>query len=87
MRVRFIASDTGSGSIVEAGIDDFAIQITQCALGLTADINGDGVVDTADLGILLGLFGTSDPQADLNGDGAVDTADLGILLSAFGSSI
>jgi uncharacterized protein (DUF2141 family) len=50
-----------------------------------ADINNDGVIDTADLGILLGVFGTPDPAADLNGDGIVDTADLGILLGEFGT--
>ena len=49
------------------------------------DLNGDGVVDTADLGILIGAFGTADPVADINNDGIVDTADLGILIGAFGS--
>lgn len=44
------------------------------------DLNGDGVVDGADLGILLGAWGTDDPFADLNGDGEVDGADLGTLL-------
>ena len=49
-----------------------------------ADYNGDGVVDTADLGILISAFGTANGHVDLNGDGIVDTADLGILISAFG---
>ncbi len=49
------------------------------------DINGDGVVDTADLGILIGQFGTAGPDGDLNGDMVVDTADLGILIGAFGT--
>jgi hypothetical protein len=52
--------------------------------GLTADINGDGVVDTADLGILIGAFGTAGPSGDLNADGIVDTADLGALIGGFG---
>jgi len=52
----------------------------------SADINGDGIVDTADLGILLGVFGTTDPTADLNNDGVVDTADLGVLLGQFGTN-
>jgi hypothetical protein len=46
-----------------------------------ADLNGDGVVDGADLGLLLGAWGTA--EADLNGDGATDGADLGILLAAW----
>jgi uncharacterized protein (DUF2141 family) len=50
------------------------------------DINGDGVVDAADLGILIGQFGTVGPAADINGDDAVDTADLGILIGAFGAT-
>lgn len=50
-----------------------------------ADINGDGAVDTADLGILVAAFGNTGMglPADLNGDDVVDTADLGILISEF----
>lgn len=44
------------------------------------DINGDGVVDAADLATLLGAWDTSDPMADINHDGLVDAADLSILL-------
>ncbi len=43
------------------------------------DLNGDGVVDGADLGALLAAWGT--PDGDLNGDGTTDGGDLGILLS------
>ena len=52
----------------------------------TADITHDGVVNTADLGGLIGAFGSAGPFGDVNGDGVVDTADLGILLSEFGRS-
>ncbi len=48
-----------------------------------ADLNGDGVVDGADLGILLNNWG-GDGVGDLNGDGVVDGADLGILLINWG---
>ena len=48
------------------------------------DINNDGAVDTADLGILIVFFGTANGHVDLNEDGIVDTADLGILIGAFG---
>jgi len=50
---------------------------------LFGDLNGDGTVDGADLGILLSAWNTSGP-GDLNGDGTVDGADLGLLLSAWG---
>lgn len=48
-----------------------------------ADMSGDGQVDGADLGLLLGEWGTADCLADLNDDGNVDGADLGILLGAW----
>ena len=45
------------------------------------DINGDGVVDGADLAMLLGSWGPcAGCPADINGDGIVNGADLGILL-------
>jgi len=47
-----------------------------------ADLNGDGLVNGADLSILLGAFGGPGP-GDLNGDGVVDGADLAILLGAW----
>lgn len=56
----------------------------------TPDLNCDGIVGAADLGILLGSWGTpgcgggSPCPADLNGDNNVNAADLGILLGAWG---
>jgi len=66
------------------GIEGALTATISAPCSLDADINGDGVVDTADLGLLLGEFGTAGPTADLNNDGAVDTADLGLLLAVFG---
>lgn len=50
-----------------------------------ADINGDGVVNAADLTILLGSWGPAAPgaPADINGDGEVNGADLTILLGSW----
>ncbi len=52
-----------------------------------ADLNGDGAVDAADLGMLLLRWGKATQPgelvADLNGDGVVDAADLGIMLLAW----
>jgi hypothetical protein len=82
VRVRFRAQDTGTGSIVEAGIDDFRVYGAICPAARPTDLNGDGRVDGADLGILLGSWGTA--ANDLNGDGQVDGADLGVLLGDWG---
>ncbi len=57
----------------------------------SADVNGDGVVDAADLAILLGEWGPC-PElpalcpADIHGDGDgdVDAADLATLLGNWG---
>ena len=52
-----------------------------------ADLYGDGIVNGADLGILLanwGACGTGTCAADLNGDGQVNGADLGIVLAGWG---
>lgn len=56
---------------------------------LPGDANGDGVVDFADLNIVLSNFGDTgapgDP-GDLNGDGVVNFVDLNLVLSGFGST-
>ncbi|MGP1346986.1 MAG: dockerin type I repeat-containing protein [Phycisphaerales bacterium] len=50
------------------------------------DVNGDLVVNSDDLGLLLGEFGCqSGCEADLNDDGEVNSDDLGLLLGEFGS--
>jgi len=66
----------------EAVYDWFARHFLPAVEG---DVNGDGVVDVADLLALLADWGDcpggGDCPADLNGDGAVDVSDLLFLLS------
>jgi lysophospholipase L1-like esterase len=59
------------------------------AVDKSYDLNGDGVVDSADVAILQSYYGqpatTPGAQAaDLNSDGVVNVVDLSILLSHFG---
>ena len=83
MKVRFVARDIGvGGSIVEAAIDDFQVIRYACNAN-PADLNGDGVVNGADLGQLLAGWGQSG-RTDLNQSGTTDGADLGMMLSAWG---
>jgi hypothetical protein len=49
---------------------------------IVGDLNGDGIVNGADLAILLAAWGGSG-IADLNGDGTVGASDLTILLANF----
>ena len=51
-----------------------------------ADINGDGIVNSADQGLLMASWNTDDYRSDLNLDGTVDSGDLGILLSQWSES-
>jgi len=50
---------------------------------IAGDISGDGAVDGADLAMLLGAWGTVDPDADLDQSGVVDGGDLAMLLGAW----
>ncbi|HMQ15063.1 MAG TPA: hypothetical protein PKC49_03740, partial [Phycisphaerae bacterium] len=58
--------------------------------GIPGDLDGDGHVNQADLGILLASFGKCEgdagynPVADIDGDGCVGQGDLGVLLANFG---
>ncbi len=56
--------------------------------GYIADLDADGSVNGADLGILLGDWGQSGApgtlRSDLDRNGVVDGADLGLLLAAWG---
>jgi hypothetical protein len=47
------------------------------------DLTGDGRVNGADIGVLLGRWGTADWQADLDHNGIVAGGDLAILLGHF----
>ena len=86
MRVRWVARDVNPGNIVEAGVDDFAVYRVGCD-SIPGDVNGDGVVNFADLNIVLSNFGQTGAgiPGDADGDGDVDFADLNIVLSNFGT--
>lgn len=84
-RVRFTASDTGSASVVEAGIDGVSIQAFVCEdeENCPADFNDDGLADFFDVQAFLGAFAVQDPAADFNNDQAFDFFDVLAFLSAF----
>ncbi len=85
LQIRFTASDLGSGSVVEAAVDDVRVFATGCPdAPCVGDLDGDAGVDGADVGLMLAAWGSTDPTADLTGDGLVNGADLGLLLGGWG---
>ena len=66
VQVRFQASDLGSGSIVEAGVDDFVIHDVDC--GGIVDCNSNGIDDSLDI--------SSGTSADCDVNGIPDECDI-----------
>lgn len=68
------------------GFTNFKLSIDNVAIEplnptVVGDVNADGLVDGADLAVLLGSWGRcAECPADLDGSGAVDGADLALML-------
>ncbi len=82
--IQWTIGPTYLGGACGWNIDDVEIWGVETGLGLPGDLNGDGCVDQADLGILLAAYGGGD-AGDIDGDGDTDQADLGTLLGNYGS--
>jgi hypothetical protein len=64
-------------------IDD--VEILGTVVECVGDLNGDGMVNGADVGLMLAEWGPCrNCAADLNHDGEINGADLGLLLSSWG---
>ncbi len=82
MRLRIVARDDNSGSIVEAAIDDIRVLIRGCQFH-PADLNRDGTTDADDFFAFLDLFVARDPRADLDLNGTIDADDFFAFLDLF----
>lgn len=69
------------GFFTNAWIVTLDVPVPSCPADV-APAGGDGVVNAADLSVLLGAWGT--PAVDLDGDGVAGASDLAILLGAWG---
>lgn len=63
-----------------SGTQYFTVEL---AAACPADLNNDGEVNGADLGLVIGSWGTPG-VGDINGDGNTDGADLGIVIGTWG---
>jgi len=82
-QIRFTASDTPTGAVIEAGIDAVQLLSFDCSNPCQADLTGDGELDFFDISAYLTAFGAQDPAADFTGDGAFDFFDISAFLTAF----
>ncbi|MGP1345970.1 MAG: vanadium-dependent haloperoxidase [Phycisphaerales bacterium] len=73
--------DSDDAYIIGTSVGDY---VSANYLRVLGDLNGDGLVNSDDLGILLGGFGGAGAEGDINRDGVVDSDDLGLLLGNFG---
>jgi hypothetical protein len=68
------------GKSAPVDMDTATIPLSSAKMG---DLNNDGIVNGADLGLMLSGWGRPG-LSDINGDGTTDGADLGLLLSHWG---
>lgn len=91
LAVRRSSNDVKPWDNVDRSITEYDERDQNAVAAITrdcrSDLNFDGKVDGADMGILLAEWGTSRSVADISRDGTVDGADLGLLLGAFGDCL
>ncbi len=83
-------SDTDNDVSLRAAID----RLKKYAENYKGDVNGDGVVDVADIASIIDIMagngqssmGSGQQSADVNGDGTVDVADIAMVISIMAGS-
>lgn len=78
-----IVLEPGSGHLLVVTLPGAIWRIRHVGAGSNPDLDGNGTVDGADLGLLLNTWGMSGPIGDLDGDGLVGNSDLGLMLAAW----
>jgi hypothetical protein len=73
----------GNDRIIGSVVDRGAYEFTGTCTG---DVTGDGLIDLADLNLVLANFNQPVPFGDADGSGSVDMTDLNIVISAFGNA-
>ncbi len=79
-RAAFESAPAGLNAAVNVGSPGAAVD------SCNPDLTGDGIVDLADLNIILANFNQATCAGDVDGDGFVDLNDLNAVLAAFNSN-
>jgi len=82
-QIRFTASDSPTGAVIEAGIDAVALVVFDCNAECLADLTGDGILNFFDISAFLGAFGEGDLAVDFTDDGILNFFDVAEFLAAF----
>ena len=81
-----VAARLGDFKTFNVGPDSMRAEVVAPCI---ADLNDDGEVNGADLGLLISGWGPCQPtgpcMGDITGNGVVDGADLGILIAGWGA--
>jgi hypothetical protein len=84
-RIRFIADDTGTGSLVEAAVDDVSITTTTCTQPQTCrvDVDGSGGASIDDIFVFINRWFANDPRADFDDSSSITIDDIFIFINAW----
>ena len=84
-----VGLSAGNGLDPDYFASDLSGEDSGCESELPGDANGDGVVDTDDLLLIISGWGPCPPApcpADVNGDGVVDTDDILLVIANWGNA-
>ena len=82
----WVAYSAGGDQVPLVLEQDRRVRIVFVPIGCPGDVNDDGLIDLADLNIVLGNFGVPGKIGDATGDGLVNLADLNTVLANFGGA-
>ncbi len=83
MKLRFVADDAGSGSVLEAAVDEIRVALRACEAepDCVADFDDSGDVEVPDIFAYLSAWFANDDAADIDGTPGVAVPDIFAFLS------
>lgn len=91
IRLRFIAEDINTGSLIEAAVDDLRVTAVVCEQtpACPGDVDGDGMVGLGDIAGVINCWGQPGvgpcTSADLDSMGDVGLPDLAVVINNWGA--